>query len=195
MQLTQPFKGVYFRGEHGENSTGSMFHSRLGSVSFGTEEVSKVYALEPNIRHEYPVKPRVYKVELTLSSMLDLGTDPFIDVSLLRHFLDEEQVGAVLENPDVCSAVMNTDNFATLTESMDGFIYELSDFVDLGGSVDDLYFEAYHLFDNQMFCDWFKQVGIDGVRHGGSGESALTMEVKCFDPSVSCRILDVVHLR
>lgn len=177
---------VVYRGEHGNNN-GEGLHTKLPSLSFGTENTANLYALQPNNRSDVVHAPRVYPVFLSIQNpVFNDVNDPFIDIAIIEDKLGiEEAVRVAREHED---HVMNTNNW-----------YELSD--ELGvDSVDellkkhperlgDLYLNIYPVLDDPEFIRACRAAGYDGAIHGGSGESALEPEYRIFSPGQAYSVI------
>lgn len=176
-----------YRGEHGK---GAPLQSKLGSLSFGSKEVALLYAVSPNDHRMAAEEPRLIEAEIQINKpvVLDLG-DPFIDGEMLKNMLGMERAWAIMERLD--DHLSNTDNFGELQQTYD--VYSLSDMRKVAGDelLEQLYVDAYPVFDDPEIVGWFREAGYDGVIHGGNGESAMELEYKVFDVS-QVRILSVV---
>lgn len=176
-----------YRGEHGK---GAPLQSKLGSLSFGSKEVALQYAVSPNDHRMTAEAPRLIEAEIRIDKpiILDLG-DPFIDGSILKEKVGLARAWSIMERLE--DHLGNTDNFGELQETYD--VYSLSDMRKVAGDdlLDQLYVDAYPVFDDPEIVGWFREAGYDGVIHGGNGESAMEMEYKVFDAS-QVKILSVV---
>lgn len=183
---------VAYRGEHGPKREDPGFQSRLASLSFGSLETAKTYAMSPNNTNDTVVNPRLYKVALTIDNpVMNDAHDPFIDFSVIRQAVGDDkafQMGLELEEQ-----LLNTDNFLELLEEN-----ACSTFTQLHGELgnellDNLYVDAYPVFDNKTYVDWFREAGFDGAVHGGNGVSAMEAEYKVFDAK-NVRVLRTIEL-
>lgn len=176
-----------YRGEHGK---GKPLQSKLGSLSFGSKEVALLYAVSPNDRRMTAEEPRLIEAEISINKpvLLDLG-DPFIDGSMLKEMVGTSRAWSIMERLE--DHLNNTDNFGELKDTYD--VSSLSDMRNVAGDelLDQLYVDAYPVFDDHEIVGWFREAGYDGVIHGGNGESAMELEYKVFDVS-QVRILSVV---
>lgn len=176
-----PIKKVVYRGEHGHYIPGQPLTTRLGSISFGSFETAKTYALSPNNSYERPVHPRIIKAEIEIKSPIFKNEgDPFIDLVLLRPHIGGDrllEMASELENH-----LLNTDNFQTILEEKD--CETLKELVEKCGEtiLDDLYIDAYAILDEPKYIEWFVEAGFDGAVHRGNGETMDDIEYKIFHP-------------
>jgi hypothetical protein len=167
-----------YRGEHGECS--GLIHTRHGAISFGSKEAAESYATQPNNPDDVPVSPRIIEAYLSLKNpVINDNEDPFIDLGHIADILGMEKA---VQIATVCdSHIKNTDNWC----SNFGEDYEtVADLLAQSPEMlRELYVDAYPIFDNHTFVQWFKEAGYDGAIHGGNGETALEAEYKVFSES------------
>lgn len=181
---------VVYRGEHGVHD-GQSFHSRSGSLAFGSASAASLYATNPNqinldAQAESPVViPAYLRVRQPL---IDTPDDPFIDLATLRAALGEDQARRIalkfsdwIENtgrwqedfaddhPDVKAMLR-----AATAEELDGF-----------------YFEVYALLDDPVEVALLKAAGFDGAIYGGSGANALEPEYRIFSTEQALPAIEV----
>lgn len=164
-----------YRGEHGASS--SLIQTRHGAISFGSKEAAESYAMNPNNPEDIPVNPRIIEAYLSLKNpVLNDNEDPFIDLGLIVEHLGMEKAIQIAVACD--SHIKGTDNWCSNFGSEYENVEDL-----LRGSpekIRELYVDAYPVFDDHTFVQWFKEAGFDGVIHGGNGETALEPEYKVF---------------
>ena len=180
-----------FRGEHGHSS--QLIHSRRGSISFASEEIAFGYATSPNDIGDTVASPRVLEAYLRiLNPVISDNEDPFIDLSLIANILGVERaMDIAIKYDDRITETGNwQENFADQYESVKELLAADPD------RINELYVDAYHVFDNEKYVQWFAEAGYDGAIHGGNGESSLEPEYKVFSKTqikpISVRMLDAV---
>lgn len=168
---------VVYRGEHGDHA-GASFHTRLGSLSFGTQNAANSYALSPNDRNDDPVASRVYPCYLAIKNpAINDPDDPFIDLSTISKLVGRDKARIVAI--DLADYITHTNNWQEDVNADDKYTTPVEAF-DAG---EDLYLNAYPVFDDPEYVAWFEAAGFDGAIHGGTGETACEPEYKIFDAS------------
>lgn len=187
-----------FRGEHGEET----LQTKLGCWSFGTKEVATIYARSPNDHSDIASHPKIIEATLRIiNPVMDDADDPFIDFTKIRDAIGEQKAVAIFNAMEELGVLSNQSAFPEMLEQLD---MECATFQDVYDKKDELYFvfdedgeplpekqkvtlddlplyaDAYHIFDEPKFVEWFKEMGFDGLRQGGNGESAMTGELKVF---------------
>ena len=188
--MPDPIIKTVYRGEHGINDTGLPFHTRDGSISFGTARAAKIYAESPNISSEIPEDPRVFKVHITIKNPIVANPhDPFVDLVELRPHIGDERTLEMAR--DLHAHLENTDNFLTLLEEHQ--CGDLDELVEKQGIdiLDEIYIDAYPIFDSEKYVGWFKEAGFDGAMHKGAGETMDEQEYKIFSQD-QAKILEVI---
>lgn len=167
-----------YRGEHGESS--GVIHTRHGAISFGSREAAESYATQPNNPNDVPVIPRIIEAYLSLKNpVINDNEDPFIDLGHIADILGMEK--AVLIATFCDDHIKNTDNWcSSFGENYENVADLLAHSPEM---LRELYVDAYPIFDNHGFVQWFKDAGYDGAIHGGNGETALEAEYKVFSES------------
>jgi hypothetical protein len=166
-----------FRGEHGN---AELLQTRRGAYSFSTLSVAKVYALEPNDRGDVPISPKVIEAKISIfNPVINDHEDPFIDCKRIIDCVGIENALMIFEK--LKSHIEETNNFNEVIEE-----YGVADYSELvekvGVSVlNELYLDAYHVFDKPEFVEMFKENGYDGLVQGGNGDSAMEAEYKVFN--------------
>jgi hypothetical protein len=178
---------VVYRGEHGpidlqvdENDhlrKWGGFQTRLGALSFGSERAAMTYALKPNRQDDFPLAPRVASAHLSIRNpVMNQPNDPFVELGDIAR-----AVGANLAKKiavDMKDHITNTNRWSDEI----GLVFETFDdyFRSASFSFEDLYFDAYALFDEPTYAAMFKVAGFDGAIHGGSGATFGETEFKVF---------------
>jgi hypothetical protein len=164
-----------YRGEHGSN--GITLETRLGSISFGTREAAYLYATDPNMQGDNAESPRVIEAFLTIRKPVvsDID-DPFVDLRTISQAIGTEKaITIALEQAESIEETGNwIDNFADKYESVADLVREDP------GAIDELYLDAFRIFDVHRYVQWFEDEGFDGAIHGGNGETVLEPEYKVF---------------
>jgi hypothetical protein len=191
---------VVYRGEHGkaegrtassvpttgsepsreEIGYGHQFHGRLGSLSFGSQEVASTYATYPNNRGDEVHSPRVYPVYLRIENpIINDQTDPFIELGRIRDALGEKEARRIALK--FAGRIEHTGNWIEdLSQQYDSVAEMLDKDPD---ALRKLYFDAFPYLDDAAEVAKLKAAGYDGAIHGGNGESALEPEYKVFSES------------
>lgn len=182
-----------YRGEHGKPNA-ERLQTRLGAISFGSVEAAKLYAQHPNNRADEVFESRVIKAELIITNpVMNNPHDPFIDLSIIADAIGLEKAKTIaIELKD---HIFNTDNWGDLAEEYEcETIDEL--FVKMGAraALEAIYIDAYPVFDENKYVQWFRDAGYDGLVQGGNGATACEPEYKIFSPE-QARILSVVSLK
>lgn len=164
---------LVFRGQHGISD--DVFHSRLGSLSFGDLSTAYLYATEPNERSDRVAQSRVIPAYLSITNPVIVSKDdPFISFSLIADHLGVERAVEMAKD---------------LSEHINQYAY----MIEQGSTVADLLAsnpeavrtldaDAYLVFDSPKFVEWFKEAGFDGAIHLGNGATLDAVEYKVFSP-------------
>lgn len=181
---------VVYRGEHGKHD-GAEFHTRSGSISFGTLRAANVYAAEPNRLDLDPVarQPLVIPAYLRICTPLICDPDdPFIDVATLREALGLEQARRIALK--FSSHIEDTgrwdEDFAPAFSSAKEMIEVAS-----AEELDRLYFAVFPLLDDPVEVDLLRSAGFDGAIYGGSGQTALEPEYRIFSAAQALPAFEV----
>lgn len=177
-----------YRGEHGEACDEQVIQTRLGAISFGSEEAATIYATDPNNRNDEVIEPRVILADLTIANpVMNNPGDPFIDFSVISNAIGQDKAVLILKSVHENGHLTNTDNWSNVIEERGIDEYDdplermLEEDVEL--TLSQLYVDAYPIFDNHEWVDWFRQAGFDGVICGGTGVAACEPEYRVFDVS------------
>lgn len=175
--LKEPVTITAYRGEHGNNDGKIPIHTRLASISFGTRESAEFYAQSPNDRGDTVIDPRVITAEITIGNpAVNDPDDPFIDYAILVRLVGEAKAQKILVelNNHVTATNLWEERFA-------------NDYLDVNQVIEDaperlqeIYFQAFPVFDDPLYVGWLKESGYDGAIHGGSGTTALETEYRVF---------------
>lgn len=191
-QHPEGIKKIVFRGEHGHYIPGQPLSTKIGSISFGSKETARSYALKPNITSDTPVHPRIIEAEIEINKPVFRNEDdPFIDLFLLRPIIGDARLLEMASELE--DHLRNTDNFLSLLE--DNECDDLNDLIEKCGEsiLDDLYIDAYTILDSTKYVTWFAEAGYDGAIHRGNGETMDDIEYKIFNPD-QATILKTTHL-
>jgi hypothetical protein len=163
---------IVYRGEHGENSSGETFHTRVASTTFASQKAAELYARNPNNRSEIAKSPRVHSCYLSIKNpvMHELH-DPYIDLSIIEKAIGRDKALMIAEKNQ--EDFEYTNNWEELMDT-----YETPLDAYLAG--EDVYMSAYVIFDTPEYVAWFKAAGYDGAIHGGNGATAEETEYKIF---------------
>lgn len=191
--MNNAIRVIAYRGEHGEPDGRDKFQTRLGSLSFSSIEAAKTYASSPNNRRDQVKLPRVIKAEIEiLNPIFNNGEDPFVDFDILRPVIGDQRLTELAR--DLEPHLLNTDNFLTILdkhqcETLDQLLAKAGTDI-----LDDLYVDAYPIFDESKYIDWFREAGYDGAVHRGAGATMDDVEYKIFSPD-QAKVLHVTPLR
>ncbi len=185
LESSQQILVTAYRGEHGKPEEGTLFQSRLASLSFGSQSAARQYALSPNMKDDIVDTPRIIKATLVINNpVMNDPDDPFLELGPLLNSLGREKVLTLAQ--EQIAHLSNTDNWHEMLEthglnnrSPEEALAQLSQLPDDEG-LGQLYLDAYPVFDNPKYINWFKAAGYDGVVQGGNGETALEPEYKIF---------------
>jgi hypothetical protein len=188
MTAPTPFVVTAYRGEHGPNTDNDILHSRRGSYSFGSKEAALTYATNPNdIKKDTLHSPRLIQAQLTINNpVFNDPDDPFVDLKLLINAVGLERTIMIARAQ--IDHLSNTDNWADVIEAKQLDHLEpkeaLEQLLVMGGdtALDELYMDAYPVFDEPDYVAWFVEAGFDGLIQGGNGETAMQAEYKIFSP-------------
>ncbi|WP_425417428.1 hypothetical protein [Oricola indica] len=179
---------LVFRGEHGPIVKERIFHTRLGSISFGSKSAAKLYSNIPNYRSDIVSHSRVISSYLSINNpVVNRPFDPFVDFTEIIAAIGFDKSKEIALR--LSCYIENTNNWT------DKIQYGHESVVEFINSIDDalehLYVDAYAIFDEAEFVKWFSDVGFDGAIHGGSGMTAGEPEYKIFSSSqaLSCKII------
>lgn len=176
-----------WRGEHGE---GGPLHSRRPSLSFGDKVAATHYARHAN-DGDTVVSPRLIAADIVLKKpvMVDFE-DPFVDGSVLVNAIGVEATRAAFSRHE--GVLHNQDNFFTVQEENDleGCTFDQM-YEAMGPALlNELYIDAYPIFDDPEVVDACRKAGFDGLIQGGNGETAMKAEYKVFSET-SVDVLNV----
>ena len=176
---------IVYRGEHGQVSPrlharfGPSFQSRAEALSFSSAEVASVYSLEPNDRADSAEYSRVTPAYLSLQNpVMNRPDDPYLEmedvISALGRTLATRLAREMAEHIEATDHWRDTygEDYTSVAELLE----------DAPGKLDDLYLQAYPVFDEARYVSWFRAAGFDGAVHGGSAVSAGVAEYKVFSP-------------
>lgn len=167
---------VVYRGQHGAET----LQSRLGALSFSDDpEDAKIYATSPNnkTKDKTAKNPTVTKATLVIEKpVMNDPSDPFIEFSTISKILGKEEAKKIaLKYEDHITATNNwEENFKKF-----GSVKELLS--KHPEKLDELYMNAFPIFDDVKIVEQFKKSGYDGAIHAGYGEGEGT-EYKVFSP-------------
>jgi hypothetical protein len=163
-----------YRGEHGEED----LKTRLASYSFGSPETASTYAMQPNdrVKDKEAKNPRVMKVYLRIENPFIESDDPFIDFSQIGKAFNKQECEALALK--FADAIMHTNNWEERSEELG--VDTVEEFIEAGGDLENLYFDAYRFFNDFEVVDKLKSLGFDGAIHEGNGESSMELEYKVF---------------
>ena len=168
---------IVYRGEHGE--TANQFHSRAGSLSFGSREAADQYAQHPNDRKDVAAAPRVTPAYLKIEKpFIHDHQDPFVEFPAIEKAIGREVAIKFVEK--------HARYFEGTNNWEENFSHDFASVKDLvkraPEKVSGLYGEAYPLLDDPDFVAKLKDAGYDGAIYGGSGDTALETEYRVFSP-------------
>ena len=171
---------VVFRGEHANvDETGQQINTRLGSISFGSLNAANAYSTVPNRQDDTAEAPRTIPAYLSIQKpVINTPEDPFIDLSVILKILGPEHAATIaVELSDAIEDTNNwEENFADKYESVEDLLSKDR------AAINDLAVDAFRVFDDAKYVNWFKEAGFDGAVHGGTGDNALEPEFKIFSP-------------
>lgn len=168
---------IVFRGEHGDAGP---LHTRRSAYSFSTLDIAKVYASEPNDRGDVPVFPKIIEAKISIfNPVINEPDDPFIDCKRIMDCVGMENALVIFE--ELKPHIEETDRFSEVVQEYGVVNYD--ELVKKAGLsvLNELYLDAYHVFDKPEFVEMFKEKGYDGLVQGGNGESAMDAEYKVFN--------------
>lgn len=190
-----PIQITAYRGQHGPDDPGNPIQSRGGSISFGSKRAAKIYATSPNDMNDEPDTPRIIVANLTINNpVINEPNDPFIDFSVIASALGQEKALIIMRELYSVGHIGNTDNFGERISEweLDNETNPLEIMIesDPDRAISELYVDAYPVFDEKEWVEWFREAGYDGAVHGGNGETALEAEYKVFDTQK----IDIKHI-
>jgi hypothetical protein len=180
---------VVYRGEHGTGDCRDGFHSRRGSMSFGSLEAAKWYAQNPNDRRldASAQAPRVLAAYLRLlQPAIDQPGDPFLEIGRLDQILG--RCFAMEAVTEFSRYITNTSNWLDNFKAMGEPACIAGEYPDWAA---ELYFEAYALLDSAKWVGRLRAAGFDGAIHCGSGETAGEPEFKVFSQQQARRVIAI----
>lgn len=175
-----------YRGEHGEEAPEKGFHTRLPSISFGTENAATTYARSPNDRADgYARNPRVRRYRLTINNpILVDSNDPFVDLSRVAELLGDAFARTMALRH--AGQIMHTnnweENYAEQFDSVEDLLAKEP------AALSELYLNAYPLLDDPDFIAAARAAGYDGALYGGVGDNACEPEYRIFDASQAVEV-------
>lgn len=169
---------LVYRGEHGVSS--GFIHTRLPSISFGSCEAANFYALEPNNRDDQANASRVIPAFLLIENPVFVNDDdPFVDISLLVKILGLAKAEHIARK--LAEDIEYTGNWM---EDIGKEFESVAQLLDTAPHrINDLYLNAYRVFDDPECIAWLKEAGFDGAIHLGNGVTATEAEYRVFDAS------------
>jgi hypothetical protein len=166
-----------FRGEHG---AGEPLQSRRACFSFSQYDIAESYATSPNDEDDIVSHPRIIEANIEIRNPVisDLE-DPFVDGIVLMGILGAARTRVLFKEQE--QYLTNTSNFTEVCEEY-GVDEDFDQLYAVAGDavLSKLYIDAYPVFDNQKYVQWFMEAGFDGLVQGGNGDSALEAEYKVF---------------
>jgi hypothetical protein len=178
---------VVFRGEHGpielapatgdQNQKWGAFQTRLGALSFGSAMAASVYAMNPNWQDDWPFSPRVTAAHLSIQKpVMNRPHDPFVELEDIARAVGKAVTReiALAMKDHITHTNRWCDDIGQNFENFDDYFYS-SVF-----KFEDIYFDAYALFDDTRYVSIFRAAGFDGASHGGSGGTFGEVEYKVF---------------
>lgn len=176
---------IVYRGEHGRVSArsqsrfGPSFQSRAAALSFSSAEMASVYALNPNDRADSADHSRVTPAYLSLQKpVMNRPDDPFLEMGDVIAAIGRPLAMRLAR--EMAEHVEATDHWREAYEASYAGVADLLE--SSPGKLDDLYLQAYPVFDEPRYVAWFRAAGFDGAVHGGSAASAGGAEYKVFSP-------------
>ena len=171
---------IVYRGEHGAPDKRTRFKTRLGSISFGSEAAARYYSCQPNRNSDWVVAPRLISAFLSIRRpVMNRAGDPFIEFSEIEMSLGSAK--ALEMALRLAPHIENTNNWVDYLgreyETVSAFLLSSK------GGLEELYVDAYPVFDDIEFVQWFRSAGFDGAIHGGTGITAGETEYKIFSAS------------
>lgn len=164
---------LVFRGQHGISD--DVFHSRLGSLSFGDLSAAYTYATHPNNRSDKAERSRVIPAYLSITNPVIVSKDdPFISFSLIADQLGIERAAEMARE-----LAPHIDQYSYMEEQGTTVAELLATDLEAVRTLDA---DAYLVFDSPKYVEWFKEAGFDGAIHLGNGETAGSVEYKVFSP-------------
>lgn len=168
---------IAYRGEYG--LTDQVLSTRLGSYTFSTQEAAQRYALHPNDARyrDWPTNPRLICAELQIANPVTVSLDdPFIEFSDIRTCIGTHAALAIARWHS--SWIQSTDHW------LQTYANDYTDVEALlrrnPGALEDLYCQAYPIFDDPRCVALFAQQGYDGAIHGGNAEFSEHVEFRVF---------------
>lgn len=171
---------IAYRGEYGW--VDQTLNTRLGSLTFSSQEAAMQYALVPNdarFRSE-PINPRLIKAELQITNPVVFSIDdPFIEFSDVQAAVGREDA---LQIARAHSAwIESTDHWLTRYAPRYVSVQALLD--SQPQALGDLYCQAYPLLDDPDCVALFLKNGFDGAVHGGNAQFSEHEEYRVFSPN------------
>lgn len=164
-----------FRGEcaHPHHKTPK---SNLRALYFGTVETANIYAESTTNSGNYYTS-RVFPVHLILERpFINQPDDPYLELGHVRMLLGGSETKRIAIR--FAKFIEETDNWRERQNPNNNF-KGVADFLYQGGSVDDLYFQAYRFFDSFMEINRLRKLGYDGAIHRGSGRGSADATEYC----------------
>lgn len=154
-----------YRGEcaHPNHETPKSY---LRALYFGNVDVANVYA-NPNKNSGDYYTSRVYPVHLILERpFINQPLDPYLELSHVRNELGLSEARRIALR--FASFIEETDQWRVRLNP-DNKYKGVADYLNQGGSLDKLYFQAYQFFKSFMEINRLRRSGYDGAIHRGSG--------------------------
>jgi RNA-binding protein YhbY len=167
---------VVYRGQHGGHDG---LQTRLASLSFGSLEAARGYSESPNLRHDTVVRSQIFAGLLDLRNPFIEADSPFLDLDVVADKLGEQEALRIalkfstqIEKTNYWTEVAEATG-ASNVESLARLAPE---------RINELYFDAFHFFDDPEEVAALMRAGYDGATHHGNGATACELEYKVFDP-------------
>lgn len=167
-------KVTAFRGEHGNSGTAS-FQTRLGSLSFGDLETAREYALHPNNKRDVVHCPRLIQADLSIQRPVMNDEDAFIEFSILIDVLGVEKATRIALDLEGWVSEISIYEMVEEVGTLEEFLSQYPE------KLEELYVQAWPVFDNPVYVEWFMEAGYDGAAFWGAGFNAMEMEYRVFD--------------
>lgn len=177
---------IAYRGEHGplpDNITDParyQLRTRMASFTFSDREAAEHYARHPNNQRldaGLGVDPRVIEAEITFSKpVIDTPDDPFLELADLIKAVGYEATKLIAQRHAqwVYSTSLWEEEFAKPYGSLNALLFMKP------YALEELYLQAYPVFDDPKVIESLKALGFDGAIHAGNGEFSDSPEYRVF---------------
>jgi hypothetical protein len=166
---------VVYRGQHGDHDG---LHTRLASISFGSLNAARQYSESPNERGDTVVRSKIFAALLDMRNPFIEADSPFLDLDVVAAKLGGDEVARIALK--FSKQIERTNYWSEVAEETGA-----SDVSDLARMAPDrlseLYFDAYHFFDDFDEVAALVRAGYDGAIHHGNAATACELEYKVFD--------------